>query len=408
MLRHRRRTVELPAEAAAEVRAGDPAEEPVAYDPYDGPDGSGEYGEYEDYGGLQENADPEEIRRRALAYLEAESSGSFDEDVQGAAPFEDETKFHTAHALYEEELEQEAMAYLNSETKELYNTRSFTQSLDEADLIGADLPEGPIHPSQRKRSDRIYDEVNPPVPRKKRKKKHYLLRFLVFLAIVGGSIGFLLSPVFDLETVTVEGNVNYTQEQIVEMSGLKTGKNLFRIHRNRVRDRLLEDSYIDSAKVHRELPHTISIIITEREELAKVAFGKEYVIIDKEGYVLKAVPAKNPPKVTTVQGLTVTDAEPGSHLTVEEEDKLQETLELLNAMQYSDIYFKTVIIEDGQILCYVYDKLLCKGTPDAVMENIKNGNLKKILYDLTRKKITKGTIYLNKGKYYSFSPKIEK
>ena len=45
--------------------------------------------------------------------------------------------------------------------------------------------------------------------------------------------------------------------------------------------------------------------------------------------------------------------------------------------------------------------------PEDVLDNIKNGNLEKILYDLTEKDITKGTITVGKNDYFSFSPEIE-
>ena len=96
-----------------------------------------------------------------------------------------------------------------------------------------------------------------------------------------------------------------------------------------------------------------------------------------------------------------------AQIEVEEQKTLDETMELLTAMKAGNLYFKRVKVSDFLIRVNIYDKLICKGTPADVMENIENGNLEKILYDLTEKKITKGTIVVGHDQYCSFSPEID-
>ncbi len=77
--------------------------------------------------------------------------------------------------------------------------------------------------------------------KKKRRKKHYFLRAVVFLAIVSGLIYFLNSPFFDIQKINVEGNSYFTSEQIIERSGLTTGRNIiFNMHKNDIKKTLMK------------------------------------------------------------------------------------------------------------------------------------------------------------------------
>ena len=314
--------------------------------------------------------------------------------------------------LYGDSLEASVWEYLDSEEPEPYHTRSIRERAMR-DAAGEAEGEGEgqvlIHPAERRRSDTIYDldMLQKPRKKKKHKKKHYLLKFLSVVLVLAAAWFFLHSSYFAIEKIKVEGRVNYTKKEVVKMSGVKKGDNiLFDVRRNEVRDRLLEDSYIETVKISRDLPKTLIITITEREELAVVRVKKgEFAVIDKEGYVLRI--AKKQPKITRVTGMKVLEAEPGKKLEVEESRTLDETLELLTAMKYSNLYFKRVRVSDYMIRVNIYDKLICKGTPADVMENIENGNLEKIIYDLTEKKITKGTITVGHDQYCSFSPEID-
>ena len=321
-----------------------------------------------------------------------------------------EEEAHSGRELYGDSLEAGAWEYLDSEEPEPYHTRSLRErAIREAE--GTNGENGPlvVHPAERRRSDTIYGLSMPGRPRKKKKhkKKHYLVKFLAAVLLIAVTVVFLHSPFFDIEKIRVEGRVNFTKKEIVKMSGVKKGQNLiFDVKRNDVRDRLLEDPYIETAIIKRELPKTVVITITEREELATIRVKKgHFAVIDKDGYVLRT--AKKQPKITRIAGIKVVSAEVGKKIEVEEQKTLDETMELLTAMKAGNLYFKRVKVSDFLIRVNIYDKLICKGTPADVMENIENGNLEKILYDLTEKKITKGTIVVGHDQYCSFSPEID-
>ena len=242
--------------------------------------------------------------------------------------------------------------------------------------------------------------------KKKRRKKNYLLRIIVFLLSCVLLYLLLNLEFFDVSEVEVENNSYYTAEQIIEKSGLKTGVNIFFECRTRkLKEALLADTYIKDVKVSRKLPDTIIISVTERTETAAVEYGDSYIILDSSGLVLRQTETE--PKLTLLVGLTLKSIEEGKALVAEENYVLSDTLEILEMMTESEVYFKKIDLSGVMIKAYIYDNLICSGTPEAVAENLKNGGLKQVLYELYSQGVERGTITVNSDGSCAFNAAIE-
>lgn len=239
--------------------------------------------------------------------------------------------------------------------------------------------------------------------RKKRKKKRYLLKFLLLVALAVGLYYFLTSSIFDIQKISVEGNHYYTTEQVIAISEAKTGVNLFEASASDMKDKLLANPYVKSAKVKRRLPNEMRLIIEERQESAAVPYGDSFIILDEEGMILRN--AQSEPTLTIIEGLTVTNMEEGTPLEAEENALMSETLKLLKETKDHELFFKKILLGNIVIKAYVYDQLICEGTPENIMNNMDS--LQKVLYDLYTKGIERGIIRMGKDGYYAFSPSIE-
>lgn len=239
--------------------------------------------------------------------------------------------------------------------------------------------------------------------KKKRKKKHYLLKFLFLILLCTGAYYFLTSDIFDIQEITVDNNSYYTVQQIIGIAEAKTGGNLFKVSTSDMRDKLLRDPYIKSAKISRKLPDKIVIEVLEREEAAAVPYGDKYIIIDNEGMILRQTDVE--PVLTLLEGMTVTNIEPGTPLAVEENSVLSDTLPMLDKMEENDIYFKKIELSAIIIKAYIFDSLTCEGTPENIMKSMDD--LKDVLYDLYEQGIERGVIKVGGDGYYSFSPLVE-
>jgi len=239
--------------------------------------------------------------------------------------------------------------------------------------------------------------------KKKRKKKHYFLKFIIFVAAVTGMYFFFTSDIFDIQKITVEQNNHYTSEQIISIAGAKTGENLFEASLSEMKDKLLADPYVKSVKLKRKLPDQVVITVEERKENAAVPYGNSFIVIDNEGMVLRK--AEEEPALTLLMGMSVKNMKPGTPLEVEDNSALTDTLKLLNEVEKHELYFKKIEISKVVIRAYIYDQLICEGTPDNILNNLDA--LQEVLYDLYTKGIERGVIKMGSDKYFSFSPVVE-
>lgn len=239
--------------------------------------------------------------------------------------------------------------------------------------------------------------------RKVRKKKHYLLRFLVFVVIVAGIAMFISSDFFALKSVKVEGGHFYNQEQIVNLSQVKKDENLFFGETIRkIPDTLMKNPYFKTVKVTRTLPDKIVIKVEERKQFAAVAYGEEFVVIDSEGTVLRV--SEENPKLTTLNGLTISKMTKGEKLEAEEKTALDLTLQMLATMDSGDIFFKKIDFSKVIIKAYINDNFIVKGTPKQIIASIEKGDLQKVVNNLLKQNTTRGTISMGDHNYMSFSP----
>ena len=241
----------------------------------------------------------------------------------------------------------------------------------------------------------------PSKKKKKRRRKHYFLRFCIFCALVFGLYYFLNSDFFAVRKFEVTGNQYYTPAQIIEMSGLQSGVNMFFETKTRpARNALLEDPYIRLAEIKRKPKDTIQIVIEERREYAAVPYGEQFVLIDREGTVLRV--ADEEPALHILGNMTITEMTPGKALQVEQAYLLTDTLSLLNLVEENDIYFKRIDFSTVIIRAYIYDDLYCEGAPANIRDNM--ASIQKLLQELYKEEITRGVIRVGTDNYLSYSP----
>lgn len=239
--------------------------------------------------------------------------------------------------------------------------------------------------------------------RRKRRKKHYLVKFLLLVAFCGGVYYFATSSFFDINIIEIKNNNYYTTEQVIDIAKAKSGGNIFVFPVESTKDRLLKDPYIKGAKISRRLPDIIIISIAEREEIAAVPYGDEFVIIDRDGMVLRKTDEE--PALTLFTGMILTNIQAGTPLEVEENHMLSGALNLLYKMEEHDIFFKRIDFSDYLIRAYIYDHLICQGSPENILKSMDD--LEDVLYDLYVQGIERGIIKVGGNGYYSFSADLE-
>ena len=140
--------------------------------------------------------------------------------------------------------------------------------------------------------------------KRRRRKKRYLLRFLLLILLCVGIYFGVHIDYFKVDGIAVVGNEEISDEEILKLSELEVGENIFDVHPLFAQHRIKENLYIEKVRVKRKLPNKIEISVTERSGKAQFQMGKRFVITDNEGMVLAI--EKEQQKVPLVENIKVT------------------------------------------------------------------------------------------------------
>ena len=188
---------------------------------------------------------------------------------------------------------------------------------------------------------------------------------------------------FRVETVEVAGNSRYTQEEVVEASGIQTGDNLYAMNKFNVQRQIRELlPYVSEVSIQRSLPSTIRIQVTECQAAARVmpntsaqppaaeegtpdggaGAGQERAdeawLISATGKLLEPAPADS--GALEISGLTLLMPRAGTMLTLPQEEAAGQTalLGLLAALVEGEMLseFSAARFEETRITLRYLDR----------------------------------------------------
>ncbi|MDD3294878.1 MAG: FtsQ-type POTRA domain-containing protein [Geobacteraceae bacterium] len=113
---------------------------------------------------------------------------------------------------------------------------------------------------------------------------------------------------FRLEKMEISRTKRLTRDEITALAGVKPGDPLLRLDLRNMADRLEKNPWIETLKIRRRLPSTISIEITEREPVAVINMGYLYYL-DKKGDIFKPLTGGDRLDFPVVTGITAEDLE---------------------------------------------------------------------------------------------------
>lgn len=240
---------------------------------------------------------------------------------------------------------------------------------------------------------------------KRRERLGVLPKIAIGLAVFATIFAVSFTDIFTVDTIEVEGNTYFTDEEITNMAHAETGINLWHSANTRMMKDYLEKSpYIVKAKVRRIIPGTIRIRIEERRQVGAVIFDSEYLVLDKDGLLLRRTETR--PKITLISGIKIKEINVGEKLGVSDEKLLSNSLKIINAMEKGGVYFMEIEMTEMYIQAHVYESLICVGKTDQIIEAIDKGRLQQILKVLFEKGIKRGTITISDDGYASFKPTV--
>lgn len=140
------------------------------------------------------------------------------------------------------------------------------------------------------------------VSKMRNRKKTFIIAVLIAAVISAlGGLGWYVWDSHTVRTVYVEGNVHYTQEEIIELvtDGALGHNSLYLSMKYRKRG-MGDIPFLDAMDVKILAPDTIKITVYEKALAGYVKYMDTYVYFDKDGYVVEssAIRTEGIPQVT--------------------------------------------------------------------------------------------------------------
>ncbi len=155
----------------------------------------------------------------------------------------------------------------------------------------------------------------PPVPLGQRlplKKGGRILGVLAMVAMVAFFGAELYTRLFrvsllNVERIEVTNLQRLQQEEVLAMTGVNPGEDMFGLDLRRIGAQLEKNPWIKTVRVKRRFPHTLAIEVTEREPVAIVNLGYLYYL-DRDGELFKPLAAGDRLDYPILTGLGEDDA----------------------------------------------------------------------------------------------------
>ena len=247
--------------------------------------------------------------------------------------------------------------------------------------------------------------------KKKKKKVSKWIKIVLLLLIIAGCIVFaMVSPIFNIKFIEVEGNDKIKSDTIISLSQIKEDENLFRINKGSIANKIKENPYIGSVSIKRELPSKIRIIVEEREIAYQIKVVDSFVCINYEGYILEKSAQKK--GIPVVEGLK-TNKETllnSKRLSNDDIGSLNGMYKIMSSAKVNDIakLITKIIIKDEEYILELEDEDKTVYIGDENNLNKKMSYLKSILDE---EEDNEGIIFLNvdfnNGENPYFREKVE-
>lgn len=194
------------------------------------------------------------------------------------------------------------------------------------------------------------------------------------------------SPLFDVKTITVQGNETVTTEKIISLAEIETGDNFFAIRVKKAKENLEYYPFIEKAEVKRKLFNKVAIIVQERPAIGYVVTPDGYIQVSADARMLAIQQTLNDYNLPVISGVDLDELT--SLGGVIENHKLQQALKVLSSCDKELLgnLAELNVSQNGEIIAYTNQKLEVRlGEMDNVERRL--ADLNDIIREIAEQKI---------------------
>ncbi len=109
--------------------------------------------------------------------------------------------------------------------------------------------------------------------------RSHMIKIIAIVSVVAvlavAAFAVYWSPLFSIEEVTVSGVEHLTSDEMTQLANVPSDTTLLRVDTGTIKQNILLDAWVADVEVQRVFPHTLNLVITEREMGATVEITSE-------------------------------------------------------------------------------------------------------------------------------------
>lgn len=239
------------------------------------------------------------------------------------------------------------------------------------------------------------------VRKQRKKRRDTFVLFCLFVFLLAVALILSLTVLFNAESIGCENaGVRYTDAQIIEVSGIEAGDNMFRLNKTYLEEKIEKElPYIGEAKIKRKLPDAILISVEYTSaSLAVESTDGTFVLLNSSGKVLETGVQFLADYVAQISGVELLSAVEGETAEFTDEAMLENLtsvtkafeengLNQVTAYDFSDL--NNVTVEIDYSIDVIFGKInqveekIAFGK-EVILKNMNTAHSGKIIIDLTK------------------------
>lgn len=191
-------------------------------------------------------------------------------------------------------------------------------------------------------NERIINRTNQ--RKKKNKQKKMIIRLCVGCIFLVVGVVLALTLFFNINKIIISGDKVYSDELVIEASGVKTGDNLIFLSEDAINEKISKElAYVGQVNIRRRLPSTLEIRVTRTDAFMAIASDGYYIVLDRNGKVLEKDLETVDESIILANLGEISKIEVGETIGLKEEKTFKKLNELLDECENAGLHDITLI-----------------------------------------------------------------
>lgn len=171
---------------------------------------------------------------------------------------------------------------------------------------------------------------------KRRRKRLYKKYFMFFIILISILVLLCLKlPYFNIKNLKVSGNKNIKSDEVIKLSGILKGNNIFYINTHKSKEGIFSNPYIVNVNIEKKLPCTVNINVSERKAIFYGIKNGKFIVFGGDGIILEERSNISGMKLVKLDGFDYGKSSVGSILKSDDKRRI-DVIEKIGNILYSN------------------------------------------------------------------------